>query len=211
MYKWGYFKNAATLLLWFGQLKRKEPSCKTKFLLSLPLKNVLCAKPPTIIAFCSPLDWGKHIYGKEFQASYVLGAASLWLLRYVHLIAVKWQRAGLSSYLYFVYYILPFLPCFCLEATTVNTPLCSLSLLSSYKLKSGCPFGLSQSLEKEGLAKSLGPMLGDAHSTDWCQMGRQLPSNWNDEEKISREWRLLVNSEDCKKCKCKQLDIQNIF
>ena len=131
MYKWGYFKNAATLLLWFGQLKRKEPSCKTKFLLSLPLKNVLCAKPPTIIAFCSPLDWGKHIYGKEFQASYVLGAASLWLLRYVHLIAVKWQRAGLSSYLYFVYYILPFLPCFCLEATQwiLNTPLCSLSLL----------------------------------------------------------------------------------
>ena len=42
-------------------------------------------------------------------------------------------------------------------------------------------------------------------------MGRQLPSNWNDEEKISREWQLFVNSEDCKKCKCKQLDIQSIF
>ena len=39
-------------------------------------------------------------------------------------------------------------------------------------------------------------MLGDAHSPDWCQMGRQLPSIQNYEEKISREWQLFVNSEE---------------
>ena len=62
----------------------------------------------------------------------------------------------------------------------------------------GCPFGLDRdppSFEKEGLVKSLGPMFGDAHSPDWCQMGRQLPSIQNYKEK-KRYWQLFVNSEE---------------